>query len=57
MALQMMLPEGNSDSLLQILGVTEETDVFTQALPSRINISANKMFGESFISLLVVSIY
>ena len=40
--------EGNSDSLLQILGVTEETDVFTQALPSRINISANKMFGESF---------
>jgi hypothetical protein len=40
--------EGNTDSLLQILGVTEEEDVFTQALPSRINISASKLFGNDY---------
>lgn len=39
---------GNSDSLLQILGVVEKSDVFTQALPSRINISASKMFGSDY---------
>lgn len=39
---------GDSDSLLAILGVTEETDVFTQALPSRINLSASKLMGSDF---------
>ena len=33
---------GSSDSLLEILGVVEEENVFSQALPSRINISASK---------------
>lgn len=39
---------GSSDSLLEILGVVEETEkTFTQALPTRINLSASKGFGES----------
>lgn len=39
---------GNSDSLLAILGVTKEADVFTQALPTRINLSAGKLMGSEF---------
>ncbi len=40
---------GDPDSLLSILGVQEEPeDVFSQALPSRINISATKMMGGDF---------
>ncbi|MEZ5013797.1 MAG: DUF5723 family protein [Chitinophagales bacterium] len=36
---------GNSDSLLEILGVVKEENVFSQALPSRLFASATKKIG------------
>lgn len=37
---------GDADSLFSIIGLTEETqETFSQALPSRINISATKLFS------------
>ena len=37
---------GSSDSLLEILGVVEEDNAFSQALPARLNASATKTFSD-----------
>lgn len=38
---------GQSDSLLEILGVVKEENVFSQALPSRLNFSATKYWKDA----------
>ena len=38
---------GNTDSLLEIIGVVKEENAFSQALPSRLNASISKGIGET----------